>query len=189
MIITDILSILAAITGSLAAIMTFYKKIIMPLIKAVTKVKDTINIIEKLQEEFKPNGGNSMRDAIARIEMRLLVEQQTRRVVSMALDVGIFECDASGMYLWVNQYYSNITGLTPLDAKNYGWVNAIDIKDRDAVVEEWNRAIAQKRAFQMEFRVINVLTGIPLKVVSHSFPIASDKGEIIGYVGIINRIN
>lgn len=189
MIITDILPILGAIAGGIATVMAFYKKVLRPTINIFCKIKETLIIIEKLQEEFKPNGGGSLRDAINRIEMNLLLEQQTRRVMSMALDVAIFECNAEGLYLWVNQAYTNLSGLTPADAKNYGWVTAVDPKDREPVTNEWENAIKQKRTFQMEFRIINLNSGIPVKVNALSFPISNEKGTLIGHVGILTPIN
>lgn len=189
MIITDILPILGAAAGGVATIMTFYKKVLRPMINGFYRIKQTLIIIEKLQEEFKPNGGGSLRDAINRIEMNLLLEQQTRRVMSMALDVAIFECNSNGLYLWVNQAYTNISGLTPTDAKNYGWVTAIDPRDRESVTSEWESAIKQKRTFQMEFRIINLNNGIPVKVNALSFPISNEKDILIGHVGILTPIN
>lgn len=189
MIITDILPMLGVIAGGVATIITFYKKIVKPLIHVFYKIKQTLVIIENLEDEFKPNGGGSLRDAINRIEMNLLLEQQTRRVISMALEVALFECNAAGMYVWVNQAYTNLSGLTPAEAKNYGWVTAVDPKDREAVTNEWESSIKQKRTFQMEFRIINLNNGIPSRVNALSFPISNEKGVIIGHVGILTQIN
>jgi len=189
MIITDILPVLGAIAGGAVTITTFYKKVLKPLIAAVKKINKTIITIEKIEEEFKPNGGGSLRDAINRIENSLLLEQQTRRVMSMALEVAIIESNADGFYLWVNQAFTNISGLTPTDAKNYGWVTAIDPKEREAVTAEWELAIKQKRTFQMEYRIVNINTGIPTKVSALSFPISNEKGILIGHVGILSPVN
>lgn len=188
MIISDMLLILTTIAGAATAIVTFYKAVIRPILKAFKKIKETVTLIEKLHDEFKPNGGSSLRDAVNRIEEKILCEQGARRVLSMALDVGVFECDADGLCLWVNQYYTTITGLSPFEARNFGWINAVDIRDRDGVVEQWDLAIKHKRIFQMEYKLVNILNGIPTKVRCHSSPIFNDKNEIIGHVGIITPI-
>jgi hypothetical protein len=188
MIITDIVPVITAIAAAIVALLGFYKKVIKPAVKAVIK---TINTIEKMHEEFQPNGGGSLRDAINRIETRLLVEQQTRRALSMVMDVNvaIFERDAKGLYLWINQCYSNISGLSLAEAKNYGWINAIDPREREKVLNEWNSAIEQKRAFQMEYKIINIQTGIPTKVKCNSCPLHDEKEEIVGYVGTLTPIS
>lgn len=184
----DVVPIFTAVTAIIAAILGFYKKVLKPGYNAVMK---TITTIEKMHEEFRPNGGGSLRDAINRIETRLLAEQQTRRALSMVLDVdvAIFERDAAGLCLWINQCYSNISGLSLAEAKNYGWINAIDPRERDRVVNEWDSAIKQKRSFQMEYRIINTQTGIPTKVKCNSCPLHDDKDEIIGYVGTLTPIS
>lgn len=190
MIISDILLILTTLTGGVTTIIAFYKIIICPILKAIKKIKETVNIIEKLQEEFRPNGGNSLKDAISRIERNLLIERETRRALSMASDIISFEADSKGLYIWINKAFMDISGLSSSDAENYGWINTVNLRERDAVLQEWGNAIRQKRVFQMQYHMTNILTGATIKINNFSLPILNDdKNDVIGYVGILTPIN
>lgn len=188
MLLIDILTLIAGIGSAAGTMYGGYRYLVKPLIKGLKRVKTALDTIEKIQDEFKPNGGTSLRDAINRIEIRLLIEQQARRAMSMAMDVGIFETDSAGMCIWINQYYSNLTGLSLQEAKNYGWVIAIHEDDRDRVVDEWKDAVIQKRAFHMEYTMKNIKSSEISFVKCHAFPICNGKEEVAGFVGIVTRL-
>jgi PAS domain S-box-containing protein len=189
MTIVDIVTILGGLSGVAGTIYGFYKFVLKPLFQLLLRLRRSFEILEKMHEEFKPNGGSSLRDAINRIETKLLIEQHARRAVSMAMDVGIFETDGEGLCTWVNQYYSNITGLTTEEAKNFGWVNGIFEDDRDRVVEEWESAVKQKRIFKLEFGMLNSRTSEYNLVQCTAFPITTVKNEVIGFIGIVAKRN
>src|SRR3990172_4867030 len=118
MTLVDIVTILGGLSSAAGTIYGFYRLVVKPLYALLKKLRSSFEILEKMHEEFKPNGGTSLRDAVNRIEAKLLIEQHARRALSMAMDVGMFETDGQGMCTWVNQYYTDLTGLATEDAKN-----------------------------------------------------------------------
>lgn len=189
MTLVDIVTIVGGLGSVAGTLYGFYRFVIKPMIKLFLKFKQTLVLIEKMHEEFKPNGGSSLRDAINRIETKLLIEQNARRAMSMGMDVGMFESDGQGMCTWVNQYYTNLSGLTIDEAKNFGWVTGIYEEDRERVVEEWTAAVKQKRIFKLDYGMFNARTAEYATVHCVAFPIATVKQEIIGFVGIVTRRN
>jgi len=189
MTLVDIVTILGVIGSAAGTIYGFYRLVIKPLYGLLKKLKTSFDILEKMHEEFKPNGGASLRDAINRIESKLLIEQHARRAMSMAMDIGFFETDAQGMCTWVNQYYTDLSGLSNEDAKNFGWVTGLFEEDRERVVEEWASAVKQKRVFKLEYGMVNSRNSEYSKVHCTAFPISNIKGDVIGFVGIILKLN
>lgn len=189
MTLVDIVTILGGLGSAAGTIYGFYRLVVKPLYMLLKKLKSSFEIIEKMHEEFKPNGGASLRDAVNRIEAKLLIEQHARRAMSMAMDVGVFETDGQGMCTWVNQFYTELTGLSVEDAKNFGWVVGIFEDDRERVVEEWTNAVKQKRVFKFDYGMVNCRTSEYAKVDCTAFPITSVKGEVIGFVGIVVKLN
>lgn len=189
MALVDIVTILGGLGSVAGTIYGFYKFVIKPVFLFLKRLKASFDILEKLQEEFKPNGGSSLRDAINRIEMRLLIEQHARRAMSVAMDVGVFETDGNGLCTWVNQLYTDVSGLTTEEAKNFGWVAGIYEKDRDRVTEEWEQAVKQKRVFKLEYAYINVRNSEFTPAQCTAYPITNNKGDTIGFIGIVRKLN
>lgn len=187
MTLVDIVTILGGLGSVAGTLYGFYRLAIKPFFQLVKRLKGAFDILEKLQEEFKPNGGSSLRDAINRIENKLLIEQHARRAMSIAMDIGVFESNGQGLCTWVNQYYTDMTGLTVDDAKNFGWVTSIYEEDRDRVTEEWEQAVRQKRVFRLEYNYMNTRTSEFVPVTCIAYPILNDKGDVIGFIGIVER--
>jgi PAS domain S-box-containing protein len=185
----DIITILGGLGSAAGTVYGFYRLVVRPTFVIIKKLRTSFEILEKMQEEFKPNGGSSLRDAINRIEAKLLIEQHARRALSMAMDVGIFETDGQGMCTWVNEYYSDLTGLTSEEAKNFGWVTGLFEDDRERVVEEWDSAVKQKRVFKLDFGMVNSRTQDYSRVHCTAFPSTNIKGDVIGFVGIVVKSN
>jgi len=189
MTLVDIVTILGGLSSAAGTIYGFYRLVVKPLYALLKKLRSSFEILEKMHEEFKPNGGTSLRDAVNRIEAKLLIEQHARRALSMAMDVGMFETDGQGMCTWVNQYYTDLTGLATEDAKNFGWVTGLFEADRERVVEEWASAVDQKRVFKLDFGMFNSRSAEYTKVQCTAFPITNIRGEVFGFVGIVIKLN
>lgn len=183
----DIVTILGGLGSAVGTLYGFYRLVIKPLFLLLARLHSSFEILEKMHNEFKPNGGASLRDVINRIESKLLIEQHARRAMSMALEVGVFETDGEGMCVWVNQYYTDLTGLSVEDAKNFGWVTGIFEEDRERVIEEWASAVKQRRVFKLDYAMFNSRTSQYSKVRCDAFPVTNVKGEVIGFVGVVDK--
>ncbi|MFM6195159.1 MAG: PAS domain S-box protein [Planktothrix sp.] len=113
--------------------------------------------------------------------------------------VGIFHCDRSGNYLYVNQRWCEISGLTPEQALKQGWMQAIYPEDQTTVTAEWERlrtpsnqssrdSSPQQIQFCCEYR-FQRQDGQITWVFGQAVEELNDQGEIIGYVGTITDIS
>ncbi len=66
--------------------------------------------------------------------------------------IGLFETDAHGDCVFVNERWCAFAGLTPDEALGSGWARAIHPDDRDRVASAWAEAVAEGRDTEMEFR-------------------------------------
>ncbi|MBW4660681.1 MAG: PAS domain S-box protein [Drouetiella hepatica Uher 2000/2452] len=101
--------------------------------------------------------------------------------------VGIFKTDRNGKYLYVNERWTEIAGLTFAEARGSGWRRAIHPNDRRSLVKNWYETVRARLPFQAELRFQHA-NGELAWVVCQALPEMLDNDEIIGYVGTITDI-
>lgn len=156
------------------------RKLVMVMNNYDTIVKD-LSVIVK---ELKPNGGSSIKDSVNRIEFTLHEQNEKYRIMMAMNETPLFETDKMGRCTYVNRWYSDLTGLSYEECMGYGWLNAIDSKDRGRVNEEWGKAVTQGREYISAHTIIHKEESIPVKC--KAFPVKDRKGEIISYQGKLN---
>src|SRR5688572_10637968 len=78
-------------------------------------------------------------------------EQRFRTLARLA-PVGIFETDADGNCVFVNERWCELAGLTPDEARGKGWARALHAEDRERVFAEWYAATGAGHEFFSEYR-------------------------------------
>jgi diguanylate cyclase (GGDEF)-like protein/PAS domain S-box-containing protein len=121
-------------------------------------------------------------------EARLRESEQRYATLAAAAPVGIYRTDAVGNYLYVNQRWCAIAGLTPEAALGMGWRKGLHSGDRDNIAEEWHRADQESRPFQLEYR-FQRLDGTVTWVFGQAVAERNANEQITGYVGTITDIN
>jgi diguanylate cyclase (GGDEF)-like protein/PAS domain S-box-containing protein len=101
--------------------------------------------------------------------------------------VGVFETDASGGCIFVNQRWSDITGMTLHVAAGDGWARALHPQDRAIVAAEWAAAVAENRPFKLEYRFVGEDQKV-VWVLGQSEKLVSATGETTGFIGAITDI-
>jgi PAS domain S-box-containing protein len=176
---------LAAILTALGAI---YKYLFLPgktfikrILGLVESLEKTYPIIEQMARDFKPNGGNSLRDVIDRIERKsFLIDEKFKLFIDLE-EIGVFETDSTGKYTWVSEKWMEITGQNTVEASNHGWLADVHPDDINNVTEQWEKAIAQARQFHMKYRVGENETAKSVETVA--LPIKNRANELVGYIG------
>jgi diguanylate cyclase (GGDEF)-like protein/PAS domain S-box-containing protein len=138
------------------------------------------------------NGGEMygfLRDITEAKRLAAALAEKERHFAALvaATPVGVFETDTSGNCIFVNQRWSDITGLTFEVAAGNGWVQALHPQDRAAVFAEWAASVAENRPFKLEYR----FGGEGQKVVwvlGQSEKLVSANGETTGFIGAITDI-
>lgn len=185
-----ILKVLSAIGGTIGFFFgikklgTYLLKKAKESSQVFTGIVNAVNIIEDIHSEFKPNGGNSIKDILTRIENKSDANEQTIKVLMAHMKVPSFEADKEGLWIFVTKEWKNITGLTMQESIGNGWINALKDGEQAKVSDLWHDAIDDKRAFICES---TLYTGQRVKF--YSWPITNSRGELIKYVGLLEKIN
>ncbi|MDQ6734723.1 MAG: PAS domain S-box protein, partial [Nitrospirota bacterium] len=85
-------------------------------------------------------------------EEALLKSHSLFRTVAAVSPVGIYRTDQAGQCVYVNERWSEITGLTLADAQGDGGAHTVHPDDRDQVSRRWRRAAQGGPPFRAEFR-------------------------------------
>ena len=109
-------------------------------------------------------------------------------MLATAAPVGIFQIDALGYCTYVNERWSQITGLTLEEAQDDGWLKVIHPQDRERFRQEWDHAAQQNIIFQSEYRFCNSWGEVNW-VFGQAVAEYDADGNLVGYVGSITDIN
>lgn len=150
----------------------------------IKQVNEIYPIVNKLNEDLKPNGGSSLRDAIDRIDRRVALSEQRSRYFAEHPGEISFETDVDGNTVWVSKGWQEVYGISGADAQGRGWISGVHPEDREAVVREWYNAVNDKRRFEMKYRVNDDAT---IYVYCESYPLVSTKGQIVGWLGYVKK--
>jgi PAS domain S-box-containing protein len=107
--------------------------------------------------------------------------------LSKVLPVGVFRTDATGQYVYVNQRWSDIAGISPPDALGDRWGSTLHPADRDRVFAEWSITIHTQMPFRLEYRFLRP-DGNVIWVFAQATSETDDSGNVIGFVGTLTDI-
>ena len=170
-----------ALVAFIAGCATLYKVVLKPGYKMFKKMQKLFETVEKIDKEFSPNGGGSMKDTLNRIEARQMKSEQRQKVLLLDSDDLIYETDANGETTWVNRTYTKLVNKGIDELRGNGWISCIHPEDQDEVMEEWKTCFKQSRDFDMNFRML--ANDRVLNVNSKAHPLVDDKSRVIGYLG------
>jgi PAS domain S-box-containing protein len=123
-----------------------------------------------------------------RIETTLKESEERYAALAAAAPVGIFCTDTRGQCIYINDRYSQITGLTAALARNQGWEQRLHPEDRDWVLAKWENFVKNQAPFELEYRFQSP-DGKVTWVYGQSVPERDGFGQLIGYVGTITDIS
>lgn len=114
------------------------------------------------------------------------INERKYRILATIAPVGIFYTDVKGSCLYVNDKWSEISGLSLRDAMGNGWVKGIYSKDVDKVTKAWNNFTEKGIPYKLEYRFQQ---GDNIKWVFGLALAEEDiNGKTIGYVATITDI-
>lgn len=121
-----------------------------------------------------------------RLRKELAINEKKYETLTTVAPVGIYYTDSKGQCLFVNEKWSEITGLSISQAKGNGWVNAIYPADKDKVFATWDNFVNNDEPFMLEYRF---QSKDEIKwVLGQALSEEDENGNIIGYVGTITDI-
>ena len=101
--------------------------------------------------------------------------------------VGILRFDASGRCNYVNDRWTEITGLTIDEAIGDGWRRVIHAKDRKRIADHWLRMHENGELFREEYRISHA-DGSLRWVLAEGAELRSYSGERLGFIRTVTDI-
>jgi PAS domain S-box-containing protein len=189
--------VLTAVIITVATVVTKY--IVKPIMDYVSnRVKFIYQTLEKMQllvTDFRPNGGGSTWDKIDKTLnlVKSLHDGQTAmlaftRTVASSIPTAMLTADAEMEVDWVNDLFIEMTGIQLTEALGYGWLNGVHTDDRDWVEGAWRAAMNTERGFIESFRLQHDKTDQVQWVKLRVTPVFNPRNEVlVGWVGTFQR--
>jgi PAS domain S-box-containing protein len=101
--------------------------------------------------------------------------------------ITLFQADRGGNCLYVNPFWSQLTGFSQESALGRGWLDRLYVHDRQEVERAWNLAVQKGEPFRDQFRIERSdrsLRWLDVRILAQR----DSRGEIIGYGGTFTDI-
>ncbi len=122
-----------------------------------------------------------------RAEQALRASENRYRILATHVPVGIFESNAQGEIVFVNQYWCDLAGMTFAEALGHGWTKALHPDDRERVLAEVRSTRQSGGELALEHRY-QTPAGKVIWVFANALPLRNEAGEIVGHLGTITDI-
>ena len=119
-----------------------------------------------------------------RAEENLRASEERFRTLSENVPVGIFQTDTGSNCVYVNEHWTQMTGLTYDESAGRGWSATVHPDDIEAVVAEWRRARDAQVASSMELRFLH-RDGRLVWAHANVVPLRDADGRVTGHLGTI----
>lgn len=115
--------------------------------------------------------------------LQALQASEARLQILLAnIPVGVFRTNSAGECEYVNEYWSEMSGISQSRALVHGWVKAFHPDDQAAVFREWREAIAENRQFSLKHRFRHP-DGREVWAQSNAIAVRDENGQVIGHFG------
>ena len=109
------------------------------------------------------------------------------RTLIKTAPVGIFETDATGSTIFVNDTWLKYTGMKFEEAMGDGWMEAVHPTDREWLLKGWYSKTESREISTSEYRILDK-DGNQRWVSGKAVPVKNMEGIITSYIGIITDI-
>ena len=121
-------------------------------------------------------------------ERRLLESEQRYASLAAMVPVVIFQTDVSGACTYVNEYWTELTGMSQQEALGQGRLQGLHPDDQQQVVALWQQTVQTGQSLQLEYR-LQLPDGSVKWVYEQAQPERDKTGRVSGYVGSITNVS
>lgn len=157
--------------------------------------------IDEVAAEFRTNGGSTVKDDLlwTRNELgrqSVMLEANAREVGELKqvqwqlmndARRGIFQADAAGHVIHVNQTLCRITGRSADELRGNRWVIAVSDGSRDRMLKDWNDAVRFARDFDQAVEFLHT-DGRRFIATVTARVMLDDDDAVIGWIGSVSKI-
>jgi PAS domain-containing protein len=138
------------------------------------KIDEIHSRLKAIEQEVRPNGGSSMRDAIVRAHDEVMFISQLAKITTNHAPAPVLLFDREGMCTWINQPAATLLDLAAVDYKGRGWIGAFE--DPSDVLSGWQSAVAASSSW------VYPATTNAGKVIRLQFQVISHNNKVLGWV-------
>ncbi len=138
-------------------------------------------------KEMTPNSGSSLKDQMTTVvstvqgmNSRIVTLEARQRLLNDRGNDLVVEFDANGRVVHVNRNLVLTSGRIENEFMGSGWLNIVELSDRNRTGEEWAEAFEEKRAYETEVN-LRLQTGAGRYQLRISPVIGA--GAILGWFG------
>lgn len=117
-------------------------------------------------------------------EDRLVQSEARFRAAVDAVQGVLWTNNAVGQMQGPQPAWAALTGQSPEEYQDYGWVKAVHPDDASPSVEAWNQAVAERRPFVFEHQVRRRVDGEWRRFSIRAIPLFDPTGEVTEWVGV-----
>jgi len=121
-------------------------------------------------------------------EENLRESEQRFVTLAEAAPVAIFRMNQANECIYVNQFWSQITGQEALAALGHGWFDTIHPDDQASIQAEWIKVLSQNGYYKGEGRSLRP-DGTICWYYCQAIPELNENGDVIGYIGTLTDIS
>lgn len=143
--------------------------------------KEMVKELREITKEFRPNSGETVRDALNRIESSVDLTGERQRARMLDATEMLVETDKLGNVVWVNRTMVRHLGRLPGELYGNGWLNIFHPKDRDRVRTEWQEVIEEGRDLEVDAKILTAGRKA-MDVIIRSYLMHDVKGVVLGWL-------
>jgi len=122
-----------------------------------------------------------------RTEDALRTSEQLYQTLSEVSPVGIFRTTPNGYTTYVNPEWSELSGISFIDALGNGWLSSVHPDDREAIRKDWEKSTKTKKYSSSEYRFLRP-DGTIVWVMGLAIPERDAENNLMGYIGTLTDI-
>ncbi|MFN2444757.1 MAG: PAS domain-containing protein [Vicinamibacterales bacterium] len=111
-------------------------------------------------------------------------EDDLFRALAAVAPAGIYVTDVRGRYLFVNEQWCRMAGVSSEEASGEGWRRSLHTDDRQRVLGHWEASALAHERFDQAYRFQSP-HGAVSWVEDRAVPLTHDDGRLAGYVGVV----
>lgn len=138
---------------------------------------------------FDPAGGivewfGAASDTTARREAEEALRESEERLYSLVegLPQLVWRAVDAGSWTWASRQWTDYTGQTALESRDWGWIEAVHPDDRGAARNAWSKA-AEEGGFDVEFRIFRAGHAECRWFQTRATPVRDEHGSIVEWIG------
>ncbi|MEW6130376.1 MAG: PAS domain S-box protein [Acidobacteriota bacterium] len=131
----------------------------------------------------------TLTDITERVKSEQALRESEERFQALARSspVGIYCYQTDGRFVYVNERWGEIVGLSREQAMGFGWVKTLHPDDREKVLKIGREATKTGSEISVEYRILRP-DGRIVWIYGQAVPEYNNEGELIGFIGTLTDI-